>query len=55
MVSLGSGEIKRTKDGFGYQTLDGSLCAHFEHTVAIIKGKAKVLTEFDPSFSKILL
>jgi methionyl aminopeptidase len=45
MVTMGDWHLKRTKDGFGYQSVDGSLTAHFEHTVAILKDGPKVLTE----------
>ncbi len=45
MVTMGSHVIKRSKDGFGYATKDGSLSAHFEHTIAIFKDGAKVLTK----------
>jgi methionyl aminopeptidase len=44
MVTLGSGEVKLSKDGFGYETADGSLSAHFEHTVAITDNGYLVLT-----------
>lgn len=46
MVTMGDWRIKRTKDGFGYETIDGSLSTHFEHTVAVIKNGCKILTEF---------
>lgn len=42
MVSMGSHEVIR--DGYGYKTKDGSLSAHFEHTILITKNKAKILT-----------
>ncbi len=45
MVSMGDWRIKRTADGFGWQTADGSLSAHFEHTVAVIKDGYKILTK----------
>jgi methionyl aminopeptidase len=45
MVTLKSGEIKQSKDGFGYETADGSISAHFEHTVAVIKDGCLVLTK----------
>jgi methionyl aminopeptidase len=41
-----AGHIKRKKDGFGYQTADGSLSAHFEHTVAVTKNGYRILTSF---------
>jgi methionyl aminopeptidase len=44
MVTAGDWHLKRTKDGFGYQTVDGSLTAHFEHTVAVTKNGCRVLT-----------
>jgi methionyl aminopeptidase len=44
MVTAGDWHLKRTKDGFGYQTVDGSLTAHFEHTVAVTKNGCKILT-----------
>jgi methionyl aminopeptidase len=44
MVTAGDWHLKRTKDGFGYQTVDGSLTAHFEHTVAVLKNGCRVLT-----------
>ncbi len=47
MVTMGDWHIKRTKDGFGYQTKDGSLSAHFEHTVAITRRGYKILTQIN--------
>lgn len=43
MVSMGSHEVIR--DGYGYKTKDGSLSAHFEHTILIQKSGAKILTQ----------
>jgi methionyl aminopeptidase len=45
MVTMGDGRIKKAKDGYGYQTADGSLSAHFEHTIAITKNGPEVLTK----------
>jgi methionyl aminopeptidase len=45
MVTAGDWHLKRTEDGFGYKTVDGSLTAHFEHTIAVTKKGAKVLTQ----------
>jgi len=45
MVTQGSHQIKRSKDGYGYATKDGLLSAHFEHTLAITHDGCKVLTE----------
>jgi len=44
MVTVGDWKLKRTKDGFGYETTDGSLSAHFEHTIAMTQKGAEVLT-----------
>ncbi|MGD0576618.1 MAG: type I methionyl aminopeptidase [Candidatus Staskawiczbacteria bacterium] len=45
MVTMGNYEIKPSKDGYGWATKDGSLSAHFEHTIAITKNGPRVLTE----------
>ncbi|MDD2696832.1 MAG: type I methionyl aminopeptidase [Candidatus Pacebacteria bacterium] len=44
MVTVGDWHIKETKDGFGYKTKDDSLSCHFEHTLAVTKNGAKILT-----------
>jgi len=44
MVVIGKPGIKKTPDGFGYQTADNSLSAHFEHTVAVTERGARILT-----------
>lgn len=44
MVSAGSYEIKKSPDGFGFQTADGSLSCHFEHEVLVTQNGNKVLT-----------
>lgn len=45
MVSMGRYNIESGIDGFVYQTKDKSLAAHFEHTIAITKSGASVLTK----------
>jgi methionyl aminopeptidase len=44
MVTVGDWRTKKHDDGWTVSTLDGSLCAHFEHTIAITDGDAEVLT-----------
>ncbi len=44
MVMMGDWHIKRTKNGFGYETQDGSLSAHLEHTVAVRNNGCQILT-----------
>jgi methionyl aminopeptidase len=45
MVTMADWHIKRTKNGFGYQTADGSLSCHFEHMVAVTKKGCQILTK----------
>ena len=45
MITVGSFKIKKSSDGYGYTTSDGSLAAHFEHTIAITKKGPVILTE----------
>ncbi|MCM8820020.1 MAG: type I methionyl aminopeptidase [Candidatus Omnitrophica bacterium] len=45
MVVAGSNEIEILEDGWTVKTKDNSLSAHFEHTVAVTKKGAWVLTE----------
>lgn len=44
MVTIGDYRLKKAKDGYGYATKDGSLSAHFEHTIAVTKEGPRVLT-----------
>jgi methionyl aminopeptidase len=44
MISAGSPEIYIHDDGWSISTVDGSLTAHFEHTVAITDDGPRVLT-----------
>jgi len=45
MATIGSGKIKKAPDGYGLQTIDGSLSAHFEHMIAVTENGARILTE----------
>lgn len=45
MVTMGDFKIKKTKDGYGFQTKDGSLSCHFEKTVAVTKEGCEILTK----------
>lgn len=45
MVTVGDWHIKKSEDGFGYETKDGSLSSHFERTIAVAGDKAIILTE----------
>ena len=44
MVTVGDWRIKKSKDGHGYQTADGSLSCHFEYTIAVTKNGYQILT-----------
>jgi methionyl aminopeptidase len=44
MVNLGERETQVLADGWGVVTLDGSLSAHFEHSIAITEDGPEVLT-----------
>lgn len=44
IINMGKGEIRDGKDGFTYETVDGSLSAHFEHTVLITENGPEVMT-----------
>jgi methionyl aminopeptidase len=53
MVNAGRPEVKILKDGWTVVTQDGSLSAHFEHTVLITGGEPEILTwAKTPSVSK---
>jgi methionyl aminopeptidase len=44
MVNIGGWRTKRDSDNWTVRTADGSLSAHFEHTLAITEGEPEVLT-----------
>lgn len=44
MINAGSPEVKILEDGWTAITVDGSVSAHFEHTVAITKAGPVILT-----------
>jgi methionyl aminopeptidase len=44
MVNAGGASVKVLADGWTAVTRDGSLSAHFEHTVAVTKGEPWILT-----------
>lgn len=46
MINLGKAGVKFWDDGWTVSTVDGKPSAHFEHMVAIQKGKPDVLTTF---------
>ncbi len=44
MVNAGRPETRELSDGWTVATRDGSLCAHWEHTIAITEGEPLILT-----------
>ncbi len=50
MITLGSRKVKQEDDGWTISTQDRKAAAHYEHSVAIRKGKADILS--DHSFLK---
>jgi methionyl aminopeptidase len=44
MINAGGPEVRVEKDGWTAVTVDGSLSAHFEHTIAITKDGPQILT-----------
>lgn len=47
MINMGKKEIVQLKDGWTIVTRDGKPSAHFEHTIAIVEGKAEILSNFE--------
>lgn len=45
MATLGGSKITQDDDGWTISTWDGSIAAHFEHTVLITKSGAEILTQ----------
>ncbi len=47
MINLGKKDLVFERDGWTTRTKDGLASAHFEHAVAVGKGKADILSNFD--------
>lgn len=45
MATLGKEKIKTDRDGWTIRTADGSLAAHFEHTILVTETGAEILTQ----------
>jgi methionyl aminopeptidase len=46
MINMGTARVKQSNDGWTVFTQDRKPSAHFEHTIAVAKGKADVLSTF---------
>lgn len=47
MINLGTSRINQLNDGWTILTKDGKPSVHFEHNIAIIDGKPRLLSTFD--------
>jgi methionyl aminopeptidase len=47
MINFGKKGVVQERDGWTIRTVDRKPSAHFEHTVAVRKGKPEILTTFD--------
>lgn len=47
MINLGTKDVYYDNDGWTVRTKDGKPAAHYEHTVAVRKNKAEILSSFD--------
>ena len=45
MITMGDWHLKKSADGFCYETQDGSLSCHFEHTIALTSQGPEILTK----------
>jgi methionyl aminopeptidase len=50
MVNVGGSDVKVLPDGWTVKTLDGSLSAHYENTVALTSDGVLILTEVEKGF-----
>jgi len=44
IIAAGTGDVMLDQDGWTYRTADGSLSAHYEHTIVITHGEPVLLT-----------
>ncbi|OIP81900.1 MAG: type I methionyl aminopeptidase [Porphyromonadaceae bacterium CG2_30_38_12] len=47
MINLGKRQLVFEKDGWTTHTIDNKVSAHFEHSIAIRRGKADILSSFE--------
>jgi methionyl aminopeptidase len=45
MISMGSGSVEVLEDDWTVVTSDDTICAHWEHTVALFNDKVEILTD----------
>jgi len=47
MINMGTHKVRQLEDGWTIVTQDKAPSAHFEHNIAIVKGKPQLLSTFD--------
>ena len=47
MINMGKKDVRRSTDGWTISTIDGKPSAHFEHTIAVNKNQADILSTFE--------
>ena len=55
MINMGTFKVKTLDDQWTIVTEDGLPSAHFEHDVAVIDGKAEILSTFDYIYEALKL
>ena len=55
MINMGTYKVKTLDDQWTIVTEDGLPSAHFEHDVAVIEGKAEILSTFDYIYEALKL
>jgi methionyl aminopeptidase len=53
MVTMGNYEVRILDDGWTAVTADGSLAAHFEHTIAVTESGPDVLTTLNGDRARV--
>ncbi len=48
MINMGSRFVAQDKDGWTIRTADRKPSGHYEHTIAVVEGRAEVLSSFEP-------
>jgi methionyl aminopeptidase len=55
MINMGTWKVKTLPDEWTIVTEDGLPSAHFEHDVAVVDGKAEILSTFDYIYEALKL
>lgn len=53
MINMGSKNIRMKKDGWTVATKDGKPSAHYEHCIAVVDGRAKLMSTFEFIFEEL--